>query len=56
MTSKEAATIAKKAKVKSLGLIHLSQRYDMIPKKILEEAMETFGEVNVMEDLDEVVL
>ena len=56
MTSKEAATIAKKAKVKSLALIHLSQRYDMIPKKILEEAKETFSVVQVPEDLDEVVL
>ncbi|MCH7850177.1 MAG: ribonuclease Z [Nanoarchaeota archaeon] len=56
MTSKEAATIAKKAKVQSLALIHLSQRYDMIPKKILSEAKETFKNVIVAEDLDEIIL
>jgi len=56
MTSREAATIAKKAKVNSLALIHLSQRYDTIPKKILSEAKKTFKNTVVVEDLDEVVL
>jgi len=56
MTSTEAATIAKKAKVKNLALIHLSQRYDEIPKKISSEASKVFKNVKVVEDLDEVVL
>lgn len=56
MTSEEAAIIAMDAKVKSLALIHLSQRYDMIPKKILEEAKKTFKNSRVMEDFDEIVL
>ena len=56
MTSVEAATIAKKTKVKKLALNHLSQRYDMIPKKILEEAKKIFKNVFVPEDLDRIEL
>jgi len=57
MTSVEAATIAKKAKVKGLALIHLSQRYEGIPKVILGEAAEVFGKgVVVPEDLERIVL
>ena len=56
MTSEEAATVAKKSKSKSLALVHLSQRYDMIPKKILGEAKKTFSKVQVMEDFDSIVL
>src|SRR3989344_6067617 len=56
MTSVEAATIAKKAKVKKLALNHLSQRYDMVPKKILEEAKKIFKNVFVPEDLDRIEL
>jgi ribonuclease Z len=54
LTSVDAATIAKKAKVKRLILMHLSQRYDMIPKVILEEAKKVFKDVSVVEDFDEV--
>tara|TARA_Y100000310_G_scaffold155920_1_gene155344 strand:+ start:107 stop:1015 length:909 start_codon:yes stop_codon:yes gene_type:complete len=56
MTSKEASTIAKKAKAKKLALIHLSQRYDANPKLILKEAKETFKEVFIPEDLDRIEL
>ena len=57
LSSVEAADIGKKAKVKGLALVHLSQRYEGIPKVILEEAGEVFGEgVVVPEDLDRVVL
>jgi ribonuclease Z len=56
MTSNDAAKIANKAKAQTLALVHLSQRYDAIPKKILKEAKETFKEVFIPEDLDEIVL
>jgi len=56
MTSTQAATIAKKAKVKHLVLNHLSQRYDMIPKKIMSEAKEIFKNVSVPDDLDKIEL
>jgi len=60
LTSEDAANIAKKAKVKKLILMHLSQRYDAIPKVILGEAKESLKgtkiEVSVAEDFDELEL
>jgi ribonuclease Z len=58
LSSVEAAKIAKKAKVKDLALVHLSQRYEGIPKVIRKEAEGVFGDkgVSVPEDLDKVVL
>lgn len=56
LSSVEAAKIGKKAKVKGLALVHLSQRYEGIPKVILEEAKEVFGDVIIPEDLDSVEL
>jgi len=56
LTSVDAAKIAKKAKVKALVLMHLSQRYDAIPKVILNEAKKVFENVRVAEDLDELEL
>ena len=56
MTSVEAATIAKEAKVKALVLTHLSQRYEAIPKVILAEAKEVFKDVIIPEDLESVEL
>ena len=56
MSSTDAASIAKKAKVKALVLIHLSQRYEGIPKVILEEAKEVFADVIIPEDLESVEL
>jgi len=56
LTSVDAATIAKKAKVKALVLIHLSQRYEGIPKMILGEAKEVFKDVVIPEDLESVEL
>ncbi|MFH0712105.1 MAG: ribonuclease Z [archaeon] len=52
LTSVGAAKIAKKAKVGELILMHLSQRYDEIPKKILGEAKKIFKKTRVVEDLD----
>lgn len=54
MTSHEASSIAKKSKSKNLALIHLSQRYDAIPKKILAESKEIFKECFIPEDLDSI--
>jgi ribonuclease Z len=56
LTSVDAATIAKKAKVKGLVLVHLSQRYDAIPKVILKEAQTVFKDVIIPEDFEEVEL
>ena len=54
LSSVDAAKIAKKAKVKGLVLIHLSQRYEAIPKVILKEAKEVFSDVVIPEDLESV--
>jgi len=56
LSSVDAANIAKKAKTKKLILIHLSQRYDEIPKVILSEAKKVFRDVSVVEDLDKLEL
>lgn len=57
LSSVEAAEIGKSGGAKNLALIHLSQRYEGIPKVIRKEAEEVFGPgVSVPEDLDSVVL
>jgi ribonuclease Z len=56
LSSVEAAGIAKKGKVKGLVLVHLSQRYDGIPKVILGEAKTVFESVVIPEDLESVEL
>jgi len=56
LTSVGAARIAKKGKVGGLVLLHLSQRYDAVPRVIVKEAKEVFGNVRVVEDLDVVEL
>ena len=52
LTSKQAAEIAKKAKVKRLILTHISQRYEKTPGKILNEAKKVFKNSSVAKDLD----
>jgi len=52
LTSKQAAEIAKKAKVKKLILAHLSQRYSNNPEKILNEAKKVFRNVSLARDLE----
>lgn len=54
LTSKDAATIAKKAKVKSLILTHISQRYDKNPKQIEDEAKKIFKSVSLAKDFLEI--
>jgi ribonuclease Z len=57
LSSVEAASIAKDSNVKSLALVHLSQRYEAVPKMIEKEARLVFGDgVRVPEDFDEIVL
>jgi len=52
LTAKDAATIAKKAKVKQLILTHLSQRYEHNPKPILNEAKKEFKNTTLAKDFD----
>lgn len=52
LTAKQAAETAKKAKVKKLALVHLSQRYEAIPQVILREAKAIFKNTILPKDLD----
>ena len=52
LTSKDAATIAKKAKVKSLVLTHISERYNKSRSTILKEAKSIFPKTKLVDDLD----
>lgn len=52
LTAEQAATIAKKAKVKKLILIHLSQRHGLNVKPVLREAKKIFKNTVVANDLD----
>jgi ribonuclease Z len=54
LTSKQAATIAKKAKVKQLILTHISQRYENNTSIILDEAKSIFKSVKIAKDFDKV--
>jgi ribonuclease Z len=52
LTSKDAATIAKKSKSKKLILTHISQRYEAKPKSIEEEAKKVFKNTKLVQDFD----
>jgi len=52
LTASQAAEIAKKAKVKKLFLIHISQRFSKKMKGVLEEARNIFKETYLPKDLD----
>lgn len=52
LTSKQAANIAKKAKVKKLFLTHVSQRYDKHTEEILNEARKIFKNSFLANDLE----
>ncbi|MEX0920492.1 MAG: ribonuclease Z [Candidatus Pacearchaeota archaeon] len=54
LTSEQAARIAKKAKVKKLYLIHVSQRFSKNFKAVLQEAKKVFKETSLPKDLDSV--
>lgn len=51
MTAHQAGEIAKKSKSKRLILSHLSQRYEMNEKAILDEAKKVFKNSEVAQDL-----
>jgi ribonuclease Z len=52
LTAKQAAEIAKKAKVKKLVLTHISQRYQKEPEKILKDAKKFFKNSFLVKDFD----
>lgn len=52
-TAKEAAELAKRAKVKKLILTHISSRYSESPEPLLREAKNIFQSVELAEDLME---
>ena len=56
LTAKQAAEIAKKAKVKKLVLTHISQRYQKEPEKILKDAKKIFKNSVIVKDLDNVIV
>ncbi|MDP1695397.1 MAG: ribonuclease Z [archaeon] len=56
LTSADAATIAKKAKVKKLFLTHISQRYERNLEMIEKEAKKIFKNVSLAKDFEKVVL
>lgn len=56
LTSEQAAEIAKKADVKKLVLMHLSQRYEHNPAMILNEARKVFKNTIVAEDFMKIEL
>jgi len=56
LTSKDAATIAKKSKSKKLLLTHISQRYEHRLILIQKEARKIFKNAFVVKDFDEFIL
>jgi ribonuclease Z len=52
LTTKDAATIAKKAKAEQLYLVHLSQKHEHLPNLIEKEAKSIFKNTKVAKDLD----
>ncbi len=52
MTASQCGSIAKKAKVKKLILTHISQRYDIRLKDLLNDAKKHFKNVQIAKDLD----
>lgn len=56
LTVKDAATIAKKAKVKKLALIHNSQRYDDDIRPIIQEAKSVFKNTIIPKDFDSLIV
>jgi len=55
MTATQAATIAKKAKVKKLVLVHFSQRYKDL-SLFTKEAKKTFANVSIGKDLQKYII
>lgn len=56
LTAKQAAKIAKQAKVKELILTHFSQRYSKNPDAVLKEAKSIFKNTKMASDFDEITI
>ena len=56
MTTKQAATIAKKSKSKKLVLTHVSQRYEKSLPEVLKEAKKTFKNTVLVKDFDSITI
>lgn len=56
LTAKQAAEIAKKAKVKALVLTHLSERYEHNPEVIEKEAKSIFKNTRLVKDFDKITI
>ena len=56
LTAKQAATIAKKSKSKTLILTHLSQRYENAPQVLEKEAKSIFKNTKLVKDFDQITL
>ena len=56
MTSRQAATLAKKGKCKKLLLTHFSQRYEFREKILLKQAREVFENAHLTADLDKITI
>jgi len=54
LTARQAATVARKAKVKRLILTHISQRYENKENLLLSEARKIFPKATIAQDFDEV--
>jgi len=54
LTAKQVAEISKKACVKKLFLVHISQRYERENEKILKEVKKIFKNFSIPSDLDSV--
>lgn len=52
LTSEQAGKIAKKAKVGKLLLTHISQRYEIKLKSLLEDSHKNFKDVKIVNDFD----
>ncbi len=56
LTAKQASTIAKKARVKSLVLTHIAQRYEHNLKKIELEAKKVFKNTKLVKDFSKIII
>ncbi len=56
LTAKQAAAIARKAKVKQLILTHISQRYEKNISELEKEAKKIFKNTKIANDFDEIII
>ena len=56
LTTKQAATIAKKSKCSSLILTHLSQKHEIHSSELLKEAKKVFKKTRLVKDFDKITI